>query len=204
MSGKTHRGDNSGVSGQEPGDAEGAIHAPGRWIAAVASSRDRTAFAALFDFYAPRVKAMLMRSGASAEAAEDIAQETLLTLWRKAALFDPSRASAAAWIFAIARNLRIDRLRADARATLYALTERPEPEATERPDGAYDTGERARRVRDAMEALPPEQARVVQLSFFEGRAHGDIAQSLDLPLGTVKSRLRLAMERLRGLLGDLT
>jgi RNA polymerase sigma-70 factor (ECF subfamily) len=179
-------------------------HAPARWIGAIAATKDREAFAALFGFYAPRIKAMLMRAGDAAEAAEDLAQETLLVIWRKAGQFDPRRASAAAWIFTIARNLRIDRLRRDKRAKLFALYETIEAEEPARADAPLDVGQRDQRVRSALAALPEEQVRVVQLSFFEGRAHGDIANLLDLPLGTVKSRLRLAMGRLRKLLGDLT
>ena len=102
-----------------------------------------------------------MRSGAAAEAAEDLAQEALLTVWRKAAYFDPARASASAWIFTIARNLRIDRLRGDKRAKLYAPYETVEPEVPERPDHALDAAERDERVRAALEELPPEQVRVV-------------------------------------------
>ena len=173
------------------------------WIRAIAESRDRAAFASLFEFYAPRIKAMLMRLGAAADAAEDFAQETLLTVWRKAASFDPARASASAWIFTIARNLRVDRLPGDNRAKLYAPYDLVEPEAPENPDTALNAAERDARVRAALKELSQEQVRVVQLSFFEGRAHGDIAELLNLPLGTVKSRVRLAMARLRNLLGDL-
>jgi RNA polymerase sigma-70 factor (ECF subfamily) len=177
---------------------------PAAWITAIAASADRAAFAALFAFFAPRIKTMLMRSGASADTGEDIAQETLLAVWRKAAYFDPDRASAAAWIYTIARNIRIDRLRQHQRAKLYALQETVEPEEPDRPDAVLSSAQRAERVRAALSQIPQEQVQVLQLSFFEGRAHGDIAQQLDLPLGTVKSRLRLAMNRLRHLLGDLS
>jgi RNA polymerase sigma-70 factor, ECF subfamily len=177
---------------------------PADWITAIASRQDRTAFTALFEFYAPRIKAMLMRTGATADAAEDIAQEALVAVWRKSAYFDPARASASAWVYTIARNLRIDRLRKEKRATLYAPYEMIEGEEPERPDGALDASERQERVRAALDELPPEQVRVLQLSFFEGRPHGDIAALLELPLGTVKSRLRLAMTRLRNALGELT
>ena len=124
-------------------------------------------------------------SGDEHDAAEDFAQETLLTVWRKAAYFDPARASASAWIFTIARNLRIDRLRGDNRAKLYAPYEMVEPEGPENPDSALNAAERDARVRAALKELSQEQVRVVQLSFFEGRAHGDIATLLDLPLGTL-------------------
>jgi RNA polymerase sigma-70 factor, ECF subfamily len=185
-------------------DAAPIGQSPAGWIAAIAARGDRAAFAALFDFYAPRIKTMLMRMGATAEAAEDVAQETLLAVWRKAASFDRERASAAAWIYTIARNLRVDRLRQDKRAKLYAQYEAVEPEEPERPDATLNSTERGERVRAALGAIPEEQVRLLQLSFFEGRAHGDIARQLNLPLGTVKSRLRLAMGRLRNLLGDLS
>jgi RNA polymerase sigma-70 factor, ECF subfamily len=183
-------------------DSHNAVGVPARLITDIAAQQDRAAFAALFEFYAPRIKTMLIRMGANAEAAEDIAQETLVTVWRKAALYDPARASVSAWIYTIARNLRVDRLRRDQRAKLFALYETVEPEEPERPDGAMDTLQREECVRAALRQLPEEQVRVVQLSFFEGRAHGDIARLLELPLGTVKSRLRLAMSRLRLLIGD--
>jgi RNA polymerase sigma-70 factor (ECF subfamily) len=190
---------------QDSGDAISAAKpdaGPVQWIGAIAERGDRTAFVALFGFYAPRIKTMLMRMGAGAEAAEDIAQETLLTIWRKAAQFDPARASAAAWVYAIARNLRVDRLRRDQRARALALYESVDAPEAERPDGSFDILECEQRVRAAMQDLPAEQALVVKLSFFEGQAHGDIARALKLPLGTVKSQLRLAMGRLRHLLGD--
>jgi len=166
-------------------------------IRAIAARQDRAAFAELFKFYAPRIKTMLMRAGAAAELAEELAQDTLLVVWRKAAQYDPSRASAAAWIFTIARNLRQDQ-----RAKLFAMHETPDKEEPERPDDVFENSEQQARVRAALRELPEDQLRVVQLSFIEGRVHGDIAKLLNLPLGTVKSRLRLAMGRLRNLLGE--
>ena len=179
------------------------IAEPAVLIARIASHQDREAFAAQFGLYAPKVKAFKQRQGTTSELAEDIAQEVLLTVWRKASFFDPSRAAVSAWIFAIARNLRIDRLRRDQRAKLHQVYELVEPEAPPRPDGLLDIGERERRVSDALAELPAEQLQVVKLSFFEGHAHGDIARILEIPLGTVKSRLRLAVGRLSQFLGDL-
>jgi RNA polymerase sigma-70 factor (ECF subfamily) len=179
-------------------------HKLANWITAIAARQDHAAFASLFVFYAPRIKTMLIRTGANVDAAEDVAQETLLTVWRKASYFDPDRASASAWVYAIARNLRIDRLRHDNQAKFHAMYEIIEIEEPEWPDSALNAAERADRVHGALNQIPEEQIRVLQLSFFEGRAHGDIAKKLDLPLGTVKSRLRLAIGRLRHLLGDLS
>ena len=180
---------------------ESAVHAA--LIVAIASRHDRSAFKSLFEFYAPRIKTWLIRRGATPDLAEEIAQDALLTIWKKAALFDPDRATAAAWIFTIARNLRIDKARRDNRERLNAIYDSQIVDEAERPDDIFDADEAGERVRAAMAALSTEQMRVVQLSFFEGRAHGDIAQALSIPLGTVKSRLRLAMRTLRQKLGDL-
>ncbi|BCB18253.1 sigma-70 family RNA polymerase sigma factor [Bosea sp. ANAM02] len=176
---------------------------PNRLIAAIARSGDREAFAALFDHFAPRVKGLLMRGGASAELAEEVAQETLLAVWRKAALFDPAKASASTWIATIARNLRIDIARREMRSRLSQVYEILDEEAPEQPDATLSGAERDARVRAAMTQLSPDQYRVVELAFLEGFSHQDVANRLAIPLGTVKSRLRLALSHLRGRLEDL-
>jgi RNA polymerase sigma-70 factor (ECF subfamily) len=171
-------------------------------LSAVATHRDQSAFAELFRHYAPRIKSYLRRLGAEDAVAEELAQEAMLTVWRKAEHFDPDRAGAGTWIFAIARNLRIDRLRRERRPEIDeddpALVADPAPPA----DEALETGRRDQRLRAALSRLPPDQARVVALSFFEDVPHSEIATRLDVPLGTVKSRLRLAMGRIRALLGE--
>lgn len=175
-----------------------------RLIEAVAAEHDRAAFTALFDYFAPRIKAVLMRSNTPPAAAEELAQDAMLTVWRKAALFDRTRAGASAWIFTIARNLRIDVARREQRGKVLELESSESLEPPQQPDEEFDTSEREQRVRAALTNLTDDQIKVVRLSFFEGKAHGDIARELELPLGTVKSRIRLAMNRLRDLLGDLT
>ncbi|MFM1816211.1 MAG: hypothetical protein RLZ98_2906 [Pseudomonadota bacterium] len=176
---------------------------PEQLIAAVASEQDKQAFETLFDSFAPRVKAFLIRQGLTAERAEELTQETFITVWRKAPLFQASKGNAVTWIYTIARNMRIDDARRDKRAQLYEVMEEFEPDEPPRPDDIVSGEERAERVRTAMQDLPAEQFEVVQLSFVEGAAHGEIASRLGLPLGTVKSRLRLAMRRLRRSLEDL-
>lgn len=177
----------------------------GQLICAIASRQDRKAFAVLFDFFAPRIKGFMLRSGASEGRAEELAQETMLAVWRKAALYDPAGAGAAAWIFTIARNLRIDAHRHEHRGGLetsdvdleFQIDESPQP------DSHVAAAQSEERVRSALAKLPADQMRVVELSFFEERAHAEIAWMLAIPLGTVKSRLRLAMNRLRFLLDEL-
>jgi RNA polymerase sigma-70 factor (ECF subfamily) len=170
-------------------------------IVAIAERRDRDAFAALFKHFAPRVKSYLLRLGAPAEMAEELAQETLLTVWRRASAYNPDVAAASTWIFTIARNLRIDLARRAARATqLQDPLEEAPPEAT--PDEAFSAVEDEARIRGAMTALPADQAKVITLAFFADKPHSEIARDLGLPLGTVKSRLRLALARLRVALDD--
>jgi RNA polymerase sigma-70 factor (ECF subfamily) len=173
-------------------------------IQAIAERRDREAFKDLFRFYAPRIQTMLMRGGATSEAAEELAQETLIAVWHKAGSYEAGRATVSAWIFTIARNLRIDRFRKDQRSQLHHVYELVQPTESPPPDAPLEAVERESRIQAALEGLPKEQVRVVELSFFEGKAHGDIASELGIPLGTVKSRLRLAMARLREFLGDNT
>lgn len=172
-------------------------------IESIARRQDRAAFAALFDHFAPRIKGLLIRGNTPPGAAEELAQEALLTVWRKASQFDRSRAGASAWVFAIARNLRIDSARREQRARLLEFDASESPDVPEPPDSDMLARERDEQVRAALVQLSGEQIRVVELSFFEGKPHADIASELKLPLGTVKSRLRLAMKRLRELLVEL-
>lgn len=175
-------------------------------IGRVASQGDREAFKLLFEHFAPRVKGLLMKTGTDADAAEEIAQNTLLAVWRKAAQFDPTTAGAAAWIFTIARNLRIDAARRairQARADQPATTDESE-EIADSPEIILSRRDDVSRVSAALLRLSEEQSRVVRMSFIEERPHAEIAETLGIPLGTVKSRIRLAMNRLRDLLDEPT
>jgi RNA polymerase sigma-70 factor, ECF subfamily len=174
---------------------------PAHLIRAIATRNDRAAFTTLFTRFAPRVKAYMLRLGLDNATAEEQAQEVLLIVWRKAAQFDPARATAAAWMFTIARNLRIDAARRAQRTPpVPDLTDEPAP--AQAADAILAAEDRGARVRAALAALPAEQAKVVRLAFFDDRPHAEIERALGIPLGTVKSRLRLAMSRLRGMLDD--
>lgn len=165
----------------------------------VAAHQDKAAFGALFAHFAPRVKAYLLRLGAPSAVAEELAQEALLSMWRKAHLFDPAKASAATWLFTIARNLRIDVIRRERHPELDPEGFMPEPDAD--PDAGLVLAENDGRLRIALKELPADQIRVVELSFFADKPHSQIARELGIPLGTVKSRLRLAMGRLKRAMG---
>ncbi|MFQ8431639.1 sigma-70 family RNA polymerase sigma factor [Amaricoccus sp. W119] len=164
--------------------------------------RDRDAFVALFDRFAARVKAFMMRGGASEADADEIAQDVMVLVWRRAETFDPSRAAASTWIFTIARNRRIDVLRRTLRPAPDPADPlfQPEPE----PDGfsRMDATEREARIRAGLAELSEDQRAVLVAAFYDGLSHAEIAARLGLPLGTVKSRIRLAFRHLRGALGD--
>lgn len=177
-----------------------ATPGPEDWLRAIAERGDRVAFASLFSAFAPRIKGYMMRLGCSAAQAEDLMQETFVLVWRKARLYDPAKAAAATWIFTVARNLRIDLVRRERRPEIDPDDPALVGDAAPLPDAAFSDKQQAARVRAALATLPAEQVRVVELSFFAGKAHGAIAEELDIPLGTVKSRLRLAFRRIRSAL----
>lgn len=169
-------------------------------VAAIAGG-DRTAFAELFAYYAPRVKGYLLRLGLEAGQAEEVAQEVMLAVWRKAASFDPAQATVSTWIFRIARNRRIDVFRREHKGALDPDDPSFQPAAEALPDAALEGAARDVAVRAAMAELPDEQRDLVRCAFYEELSHGQIAAKTGLPLGTVKSRLRLAFAKLRLRLG---
>ncbi len=168
----------------------------------IAEHQDREAFGRVFAHFAPRLKSYLMRTGSSDAAAEELVQDALVTVWRKAAMFDPAQAAVSTWIFTIARRLRIDAARRHlldgAGDECFEFDHLPADQA-DVADHA-DASRQCRRVRDALSRLPPEQAQVLRLSFYDDEPHARIAAELGLPLGTVKSRIRLAVTHLRKLL----
>ena len=166
-------------------------------IEKIAESKNRDAFAALFAHFAPRLKGYLLRLGASEGQAEEVLQEALLTVWRKAHLFDRKKAAASTWIFTIARNRRIDILRKRKFPEIDAEDPSLVPDAPRAPDEEVIGARQGEAVRLALEKLPEEQRELVRLAFYNGWSHSKIAEDPNLPLGTVKSRLRLAFSRLR-------
>lgn len=171
-------------------------------LGAIASRQDRAAFEDVFRYFGPRVKAYMLKLGADNALAEELMQETMVSVWRKADKFDPAKAAASTWIFTIARNLRID---------AYRKMSRPEPDPNDPafvPDGEVPAdavlmqSETAQRLRDIIATLPQEQRTMLQLSYFQDKSHSEISEAFGIPLGTVKSRLRLAMQKVRHALGD--
>jgi RNA polymerase sigma-70 factor, ECF subfamily len=200
----------SGGPADDANQAEGGPHPVGSdvWAASlirvIAERADRKAFAALFGWYAPRIKAFMIRGGTDGDVAQEVAQEAMIAVWRKAATFDVGLARPATWIFSIARNKRIDMLRRERRFDL--AVEDVTPLAGEEPvaaDAGAIAAETVARVRASVQTLPPDQLEVIRKAFFEEKSHSTIAAELGLPLGTVKSRIRHALLRLRqGMKGE--
>ena len=164
---------------------------------AIAVSQDKTAFRKLFSYFAPRVKAMLMKLGMSSENAEEITQEVFVIVWRKAHQFDCAKATASTWIFTIARNKRIDRLRAMGRPEPDPNDPAFEPDPPQQSDALLTAQQRSDKVRDAVATLPEDQRDVLIRSYFNEQTQAEIAEETNTPLGTVKSRLRLALGKLK-------
>ncbi len=171
----------------------------GALLQKVGASQDRDAFAAVFRYYAPRVKSYMLKNGLQESAAEEVVQNTFVTVWEKAAGYKPEKAAASTWIFTIARNKRIDALRKD--RNLEINSDAPEiANATYEAEDDYTSAKEVEKLNSAIETLPPEQAELLRMAFFEDKSHSAISAETKLPLGTVKSRLRLAMDKLRGLM----
>ncbi|WP_299349705.1 sigma-70 family RNA polymerase sigma factor [uncultured Shimia sp.] len=170
------------------------------WMLAVRDDRNKSAFAALFDYFAPRLKGMLMRGGLQASLAEEVVQDTMLAVWRKAHLFDPHRAQVSGWVYQIARNRQIDVLRKE---------RRPIPEEMRGDDVQEDDSlqivaleQDTARLRKALQCLSPEQRTLVEQAYLGDMSHSELHAQTGLPLGTIKSRIRLGLERLRRELGN--
>ncbi|WP_370739371.1 sigma-70 family RNA polymerase sigma factor [Flavimaricola marinus] len=164
-------------------------------IAAIRDHKDQRAFARLFEHFAPRLKSFLMKSGSTAEFAEECTQEVMATLWRKAHMFDGSKASVSTWIYTIARNRKIDMIRKQRRPEPEDLPWGPENEPDQ--DDVIVLAEETEQLGRALAALPEKQRKLIERAYFGELSHSEIAEETGLPLGTIKSRIRLALERLR-------
>lgn len=174
-----------------------------RLVKGVAAHGDKQAFAALFRFYAPRLKSFLGKQGYADNECEDLVQETMLNIWRRASSFDPVKAGVSTWIYTIARNAGIDRRRREGRGAGWReLTDFDDTDPDPSAEARMITSESESRVRVALTSLPAEQAAVIRMTFYGEDPQADIARTLGIPLGTVKSRVRLALGRLRKTMED--
>jgi len=166
---------------------------------AIRDDRDKNAFAEVFEHFAPRIKAFLMKGGAEASLAEECTQEAMITLWNKAGLFDPTRASVSTWVFTIARNKKIDLLRKRNRPEPEELPWGPEPDP--QPSEVMELQQETDRLAEALSELPEKQRTILERAYYGDLTHQELAEETGLPLGTIKSRIRLALERLRHKMG---
>lgn len=169
----------------------------------IATDSDRDAFRALFVHYGPRIKAVMLKAGADQQLAEDLVQDVMLNVWRKAKLYSPERGAVSTWIYTIARNARIDKLR---RGSSKPYEDLDDVElASEEADGEdmVIANEISGRVTDALSELPDDQRQIIRMAYIEDLSQSDIASKLSIPLGTVKSRMRLAYGKLRSTLEEL-
>lgn len=176
---------------------DGMHQTPEHWsqcLHTMAQNRDKALFSELFNYFAPRIKAYVIRLGLAHAAADEVAQETMLAVWRKANLFDASKANASTWIYTLARNQCIDRMRKDQRSQTYELADEAADIAENYDEDQVVVAERVQKV---LNALPRTQAEVLFLSFYEGKSHSEIAEQLGIPLGSVKSRMRLAFDKVK-------
>jgi RNA polymerase sigma-70 factor (ECF subfamily) len=172
------------------------------WLQAVAQRQDRDAFARLHSHFAPRLTAWLARSGMTATQAEDVVQETMVSVWRKAGLYSPALGGASTWIFVIARNLRTDYQRRKANRELAPLEDWDQLDDSPTAEDVLLTCERESQLRKALSQLSREQALVLEQAYFAEKPQSAIARDLGVPLGTVKSRVRLALARLKTLMEE--
>lgn len=186
-----------------PDDTHDGLSPPTLWLIAVRDRRDRAAFARLFDHFAPRLTTMMLRSGMGRAMADDVVQDVMLTAWQKAELFDPARAQAASWIYRIARNRQIDILRRERRPVPDALRPADEDEGSEDALSALALDQEAAQLRRALDTLSADQREVIEQAYLGDLSHTEIRQRTGLPLGTIKSRIRLALDRLRHELKEL-
>lgn len=194
ISGVTRRVSDKSVRALDPAQRERFADL----MEAVAQSRSKPAFAELFTFYAPRLKSYMLRLGAGDSEAEELVQDVMVTAWQKAGMYDRKQASVSTWLFRIARNRRIDVHRRQRRPELMTDDPQLSPAGVEAPDEAVSRGQLEGIVRERLQELPREQLVLVQAAFYDGLSHSEIAEAFNLPLGTVKSRIRLAFQRLKG------
>jgi len=168
----------------------------------VGRDRDKAAFAALFEYFAPRIKSFLLRLGTDMSLCEEIAQEAMIMVWRRAETYNPSQSGASTWIFTIARNKRIDRLRRENRPMPDLADPAFAPEPVETGEKTIFRQQEEEKIRHALKNLPDEQAKMIFSAYYEEKSHREIADESGVPLGTVKSRIRLALNRLRAHLDE--
>jgi RNA polymerase sigma-70 factor (ECF subfamily) len=163
----------------------------------IADHQDKSSFKMIFDYFGPRLKSFLMSSGAEESIAEEVVQETMCVVWTKADYYDPKMASPSTWIYTIARNKKIDILRKSRKAILENIDTAILPPIIPRLEEDIEHDQKFEVINQYLDELPKEQLALLKMNFIEEKSHGEIAEITKIPLGTIKSRIRLAMEKIR-------
>ena len=164
----------------------------------IAESQDIGSFKKIFEYFSPRLKSFLMKSGAEESIAEEIIQETMTIIWTKADYYDPKVASPSTWIYTIARNKKIDILRKSRKAILEDIETAVLPAVEPKTEENIEHDQKFDLIAQQLDSLPKDQLDLLKMNFFEEKSHGEISELTGIPLGTVKSRIRLALEKIRG------
>jgi len=162
----------------------------------IGKNKDKDSFIEIFEYFAPRIKSYLIRNGSPAEQADELAQETMLNIWNKASTFNPKKSLASTWIFTIARNKKIDAIR-NVKKNTPDINDPMFIKESDNIDEKIERSQNSNIISNAINKLPDEQSIIIKKSFFEDKSQSEIAKDLSIPLGTVKSRTRLAMKKLR-------
>jgi len=163
----------------------------------IAESQDIGSFKKIFEYFSPRLKSFLMKSGAEESIAEEIIQETMTIIWTKADYYDPKVASPSTWIYTIARNKKIDILRKSRKAILEDIETAVLPAVEPKTEENIEHDQKFDLIAQQLDSLPKDQLDLLKMNFFEEKSHGEISELTGIPLGTVKSRIRLALEKIR-------
>ena len=163
----------------------------------IADHQDKSSFKMIFDYFGPRLKSFLMSSGAEESVAEEVVQETMCVVCTKADYYDPKMASPSTWIYTIARNKKIDILRKSRKAVLENIDTAILPPIIPRLEADIEHDQKFEVINRYLNELPKEQLALLKMNFIEEKSHGEIAEITKIPLGTIKSRIRLAMEKIR-------
>ena len=166
-------------------------------LSKIASKKDVASFKIIFDYFGPRLKSFLMSSGSNESIAEEIIQETMTIVWTKADYYNPKLASPSTWIYTIARNKKIDILRKSNKAILVDIEVASLPPIESKLEDDIELDQKFDIINKYLDDLPKDQLELLKLNFIEEKSHGEIAKITNIPLGTVKSRIRLAMEKIR-------
>ena len=168
-------------------------------IKLIGNNQDKSAFATIFKYFAPRLKSFLLKAGSTDSQAEEIIQEVMIAVWTKSSTYDDTKSSVSTWIYTIARNKRIDKIRKEKRHYLSESDEGLEIPIDSTQEKEIFSAQLASSLKKYMSNLPKEQSDLLQLSYFYNKTHADISEELKIPLGTVKSRIRLALSKMRHL-----